>query len=219
MEWINVNDRLPQLKKEGDWRSDRAYPVMSESVGLTYAYFTDSGFIESHIYGDRDGNKAPTDGTLAIQDVVQWLDIKTPDEIEAPMPDTEWLPWSAAEHFASPVNVTWSTALIRFESGHIEDAVIHLDEENETPYFALFDDQTFSEVPVSIMPIPDETDPRWTPWKMAAGFRDQTCLIRFENGHIEDATVYLNDDGHLDYRFFDHETMSCGPVAVMRIPD
>jgi hypothetical protein len=57
MEWISCKDRLPDIK-EHCWRTDKAHPVWCKDVGLTYAYLTTEGWIESHRFGNSNGDYA-----------------------------------------------------------------------------------------------------------------------------------------------------------------
>lgn len=83
MTWVNVDERLPNFNRETNWRTAKAFPVHSTEVGLTYAYLTRNGWVESHRFGDEDANMAPTDGSdeLIMADVVQWYDIAEPGNV------------------------------------------------------------------------------------------------------------------------------------------
>lgn len=83
-EWVNCDDRLPELALNV-WRSARAYPVITRSVGLTYAYacITSSGhryWLESHTMGNGRSDMCHTSqhARVEMEGVIQWMDIKPP---------------------------------------------------------------------------------------------------------------------------------------------
>lgn len=82
MAWIKIEDRLPEVDLENNWRTAKAYPVQSLSVGLTYAYLTRQGWVESHRFGNAEGVMADTDGSDhdVMLDVVRWYDIPEPPQ-------------------------------------------------------------------------------------------------------------------------------------------
>lgn len=60
---------------------------------------------------------------------------------------------------------------------------------------------------------------QWVDWKYANQFVGKNVLIRFENGHIEDATIYLDGDGGAYYVLFDGEALISQPTEIMLTPE
>lgn len=59
----------------------------------------------------------------------------------------------------------------------------------------------------------------WTPWgEDVLKFQGRKVLIKFENGHIEDATIESADDGGPYYILFDGEALTLEPVGVSPMP-
>lgn len=62
----------------------------------------------------------------------------------------------------------------------------------------------------------------WNPLKYGDNdsvvFNEQ-ILLKFEGGHIEDATFVMADDGNWIYLLFDGETLNIHPVSWARIPE
>lgn len=59
----------------------------------------------------------------------------------------------------------------------------------------------------------------WMPWSEAARFIGKKVLIRFDNGHIEDATLHLDDDKRPYYILFDGESLTVDIDAFILMPE
>lgn len=80
-DWIYCETRLPVIN-ENNWRTDKALPIITDQLGLTYAYYcvTPDGinfWKESHIYGNAYGEIC--DNKLSRKEitcnVIKWMDI------------------------------------------------------------------------------------------------------------------------------------------------
>jgi len=80
--WFDVDRELPEVDFNQAWRTAKAFPVYTESVGVTYAYFTRKGWVESHIYGEDHGDMAYTGGVHeTMSDITHWMNIPSDPEL------------------------------------------------------------------------------------------------------------------------------------------
>ncbi len=83
--WVDCTERLP-LIDDNRWRTAKPLPVMTKSVGLTYAYACVTSTLhrywqESSTMGNADSKECETyDGCIRgeMVGVVSWMDIKEP---------------------------------------------------------------------------------------------------------------------------------------------
>lgn len=60
----------------------------------------------------------------------------------------------------------------------------------------------------------------WMPWHNAASYIGKKVLLRFKDGHVEDATIQLDTDTHAYYYLlFDGETLNTPVVEFMLFPE
>lgn len=60
----------------------------------------------------------------------------------------------------------------------------------------------------------------WMPWDQAASFVGKKVLLRFTDGHIEDATIEVNTDtNEIYYVLFDGDSLTTPVEAFMRCPE
>lgn len=119
-----------------------------------------------------------------------------------------WVDWQHADQFVG------KRVLIRFKNLHIEDATIHLDDDGGA-YYVLFDGQTLISEPIQLMLIPEKG---WDLWMDAGIYANQSALIRFSSGHIEDAEIFKDVNGALRFKLYDENDISDTPVAAMPLP-
>lgn len=119
-----------------------------------------------------------------------------------------WIDWQHADQFVG------KRVLIRFKNLHIEDATIHLDDEGKA-YYVLFDGETLISEPIQLMLIPEKG---WDLWMDAGIYANQSALIRFSSGHIEDAEIFKDVNGALRFKLYDENDISDTPVAAMPLP-
>lgn len=120
-----------------------------------------------------------------------------------------WMPWHQAASYVG------KNVLLRFKSGHIEDATIHLNTDTQAYYYMLFDGSTL-DTPVKEFMLYPQRD--WTLWHKCHDFAGEQVLLRFQGGHIEDALIKTDSDGALIFELYDQQIITESPVAAMPIP-